>query len=51
MTALAPGGGATAWAGTDAGLLLRSDDRGAGWREAARVGAAISCLSVVASDQ
>lgn len=48
VTAMAPGGGHTAWAATDAGALLRSDDRGASWREAARVGAAVACLAVVA---
>lgn len=34
-----------AWAGTDRGQLLRSDDRGASWRELAQVGAAILCLA------
>lgn len=51
LIALAPGGGATAWAGTDAGVLLRSDDRGATWREVAHVGAGIVCMTVVASGQ
>lgn len=43
--------GATAWAGTERGLLLHSDDRGASWCEAARVGAASICMTVVASSQ
>ncbi|HMQ34725.1 MAG TPA: hypothetical protein PKD53_28570, partial [Chloroflexaceae bacterium] len=50
ITALAPGPGATAWAGTDAGLILRSDDRGASWREAARAGAGIVCMAATAAD-
>ncbi len=49
ITALAPGPGPTAWAGTDEGLLLRSDDRGATWREAARVGSGIICLAATAA--
>ena len=34
-----------AWAGTDSGALLRSDDRGRGWRVVAREPAAILCLA------
>jgi photosystem II stability/assembly factor-like uncharacterized protein len=34
-----------AWAATDAGQLLRTDDRGVSWREAARLDAAIVCLA------
>lgn len=37
----------TAWAGTTAGQLLRSDDRGRTWSEIAREAAAISSLAVV----
>jgi hypothetical protein len=49
VTALTPGPGVTAWAGTERGLLLHSDDRGATWREAARVGAGIICMAAVLS--
>lgn len=34
-----------AWAATDTGRLLRSDDRGANWRELARVDAAVAALA------
>jgi hypothetical protein len=44
VTAIAPGPSQAIWAGTDAGQLLRSDDRGRTWREVARLGAAILCL-------
>jgi photosystem II stability/assembly factor-like uncharacterized protein len=37
----------TVWAGTTAGQLLRSDDRGRTWSEIAREAAAISSLAVV----
>jgi hypothetical protein len=37
-----------AWAGTDSGALLRSDDQGATWQLAARDTAAIRCITVVA---
>jgi hypothetical protein len=47
VTAIAPGPSQAIWAGTDAGQLLRSDDRGATWREVARLGAAIHCLVAV----
>jgi photosystem II stability/assembly factor-like uncharacterized protein len=36
-----------AWAGSDAGQLLRSDDRGRSWQEVAREPAAILSLAVV----
>lgn len=51
VTALAPGGGPTAWAATDAGAILRSDDGGASWREAARAGAGVACLAAVAKGE
>jgi hypothetical protein len=35
----------SAWAGTSTGALLRSDDRGRGWRVVAREPAAILCLA------
>jgi photosystem II stability/assembly factor-like uncharacterized protein len=35
------------WAGTDAGQLLRSDDRGRTWAEVAREQAAIRALAVL----
>lgn len=47
ITAIAPGPSHALWAGTDEGQLLRSDDRGATWREAARLGAAILALVAV----
>lgn len=47
VTAIAPGPSGAIWAGTDAGQILRSDDRGATWREAARLDAAILCLVAV----
>jgi hypothetical protein len=49
VAALTPGVGATAWAGTERGVLLRSDDQGASWREVARVGVEIICMTAVAS--
>ncbi|GAB4439680.1 MAG: sialidase family protein [Chloroflexi bacterium OHK40] len=36
-----------AWAGTDAGQLLRSEDRGRTWREVGNEPAPIHCLAVV----
>jgi photosystem II stability/assembly factor-like uncharacterized protein len=49
ISALAPGGGSRLWAGTDAGQLLRSDDRGESWREAARLESPILCLAALRS--
>jgi hypothetical protein len=37
-----------AWAGTDTGQLLRSNDRGVSWREIARLDAPIRCLAAAA---
>lgn len=51
VTAIAPGPGGTAWAGSDAGAVLHSKDRGASWHEVARAGAAIGSLAVVADGQ
>ena len=50
VTALVPDPSepATAWAATDAGVLLRSGDAGRSWRVVAREATAILCLAAVA---
>jgi hypothetical protein len=41
----------SAWAGTESGVLLRTNDRGHSWQLVAREPAAILCLAAVLAEE